>query len=99
MRSVATATTGTPAKRASFVVVCPATCIVSTTTSTSGSLPCRRLSRARAPRAGRRGRAGGANLAVTCTLWGTPPPFPPPSRTNWTRLVPPSVLIGHVSWL
>jgi hypothetical protein len=22
---------------------------------------------------------------------------PPPSRTNWTRLVPPSVLIGHVS--
>ena len=28
----------------------------------------------------------------------TPPP--PPSRTNWTRLVPPPVLIGHVSpWL
>ena len=26
-----------------------------------------------------------------------PPPLPPPSRTNWTRLVPPSVLIGHVS--
>jgi hypothetical protein len=22
---------------------------------------------------------------------------PPPSRTNWTRLVPPPVLIGHVS--
>jgi hypothetical protein len=26
-------------------------------------------------------------------------PTPPsPSRTNWTRLVPPPVLIGHVSW-
>ena len=25
------------------------------------------------------------------------PPLPPPSRTNWTRLVPPSVLTGHVS--
>ena len=24
------------------------------------------------------------------------PPLPPPSRTNWTRLVPPSVLTGHV---
>ena len=28
---------------------------------------------------------------------GAPPP--PPSRTNWTRLVPPSVLTGHVSSL
>jgi hypothetical protein len=27
-----------------------------------------------------------------------PPPLPP-SRTNWTRLVPPSVLTGHVSSL
>ena len=27
----------------------------------------------------------------------TPPPPPPPSRTKWTRLVHPSVLIGHVS--
>jgi hypothetical protein len=27
----------------------------------------------------------------------TPPPLP--SRSNWTRLVPPSVLIGHVSSL
>jgi len=27
------------------------------------------------------------------------PPLPPPSRTNWTRLVPPSVLIGRVSSL
>jgi hypothetical protein len=26
-------------------------------------------------------------------------PPPPPSRTNWTRLVPPSVLTGHVSSL
>jgi len=25
------------------------------------------------------------------------PPTPPPSRTNWTRLVPPPVLSGHVS--
>jgi hypothetical protein len=25
-----------------------------------------------------------------------PPPLPPPSRTNWTRLVPPSVLTGRV---
>jgi len=30
---------------------------------------------------------------------GAPPPLPPPSRTNWTRLVPPSVLTGHVSSL
>jgi hypothetical protein len=28
-----------------------------------------------------------------------PPPLPPPSRTNWTRLVPPPVLIGRVSSL
>ena len=28
-----------------------------------------------------------------------PPPLPPLSRTNWTRLVPPSVLTGHVSSL
>jgi len=28
---------------------------------------------------------------------GPPPPPPLPSRTNWTRLVPPSVLTGHVS--
>ena len=28
-----------------------------------------------------------------------PPPLPPPSRTNWTRLVPPSVLTRHVSSL
>jgi hypothetical protein len=28
-----------------------------------------------------------------------PPPPPPPSRTKWTRLVHPSVLIGHVPWV
>jgi len=28
-----------------------------------------------------------------------PPPLPPPSRTDWTRLVPPSVLTGHVNRL
>jgi hypothetical protein len=28
-----------------------------------------------------------------------PPPVVRPSRTNWTRLVPPSVLIGHVAYL
>ena len=27
------------------------------------------------------------------------PPHPPPSRTDWTRLVPPPVLTGHVSSL
>ena len=37
-------------------------------------------------------RGGGVRL-------GPPPPPPPPtpSRTNWTRLLPPSVLSGHVS--
>jgi len=28
-----------------------------------------------------------------------PSPPPPPCRTNWTRLVPPPVLSGHVSSL
>ena len=28
-----------------------------------------------------------------------PPPSPPPCRTNWTRLVPPPVLIGQVKLL
>ena len=28
---------------------------------------------------------------------GMSPPLPPPSRTNWTRLIAPSVLTGHVS--
>ena len=51
-------------------------------------------------------RAGGASvraapatrLARTCQSTSTrcPPPLPPPSRTNWTRLVPPPVLIGRV---
>jgi hypothetical protein len=32
---------------------------------------------------------------VRATLW-PPPPLSPPSRTDWTRLVPPPVLNGHV---
>ena len=28
-----------------------------------------------------------------------PPPLPPPSRTNWTSLIPPSVLTGHAAAL
>jgi hypothetical protein len=36
--------------------------------------------------------------AVDKLLWPAhPPPHARPSRTNWTRLVPPSVLTGHVS--
>ena len=34
---------------------------------------------------------------VGATGKAPPPPLPPPSRTNWTSLVPPSVLTGHVS--
>jgi hypothetical protein len=30
-------------------------------------------------------------------LGAAPPPLPPSLRTNWIRLVPPSVLTGHVS--
>ena len=30
---------------------------------------------------------------------GCVPAPPPPSRTNWTRLIPPPVLTGHVSSL
>ena len=37
----------------------------------------------------------GAALVARCAA----PTPPPPSRTNWTRLVPPSVLTGHVSSL
>ena len=37
-------------------------------------------------------------LALRPRPRGTPPsPPPPPFRTNWTRLVPPSVLTGHVA--
>jgi hypothetical protein len=36
--------------------------------------------------------------AVLCDLQVVKPP-PPPSRTKWTRLVPPPVLIGYVSRL
>ena len=32
-----------------------------------------------------------------CTHLPHPPPPPPPSRTKWTRLAHPSILIGHVS--
>ena len=35
--------------------------------------------------------------AVTHRLARGQPPPPPPPGTNWTRLVPPSVLTGHVS--
>jgi archaellum component FlaC len=54
---------------------------------------------AAAPAAG--SRAGEAGVAQPAAhqdahghVQGAPPP--PPSRTNWTRLVPPSVLTGHV---
>jgi len=41
------------------------------------------------------GTAGGAGDS---RAWVGQDPRPlPPSRTNWTRLVPPPVLIGHVS--
>jgi len=50
--------------------------------------------RPRAPRParGRVAAAGGLTRAG-----GQPPPPSPPSRTNWTRLVPPPVLTEHVS--
>ena len=40
--------------------------------------------------------AGHAATAPTASRHLSPPPRPP-SRTNWTRLVPPSVVTGHVS--
>ena len=40
---------------------------------------------------------GRTRTPATETCWASPPP--PPSRTKWTRLVHPSVLIGHVSSL
>jgi hypothetical protein len=40
-----------------------------------------------------------ANELSDAALLVAPPPVPPPSRTNWTRLVPPPVLTGHVSSL
>jgi hypothetical protein len=46
-------------------------------------------------------RRGGCARAWALGASSPPPapPLPPPSRTNWTRLVPPSVLTGHVSSL
>jgi hypothetical protein len=66
--------------------------------------------RGRAGAAGGGGRGGGAEaraeallelLALPIPAVCVPPlpPLPTPSRTNWTRLVPPSVLTGHVSSL
>ena len=46
--------------------------------------------------------AGGADEFFRVRAAPPPPaclPPPPPSRTNWARLVPPSVLTGHVSSL
>jgi hypothetical protein len=62
------------------------------------------------PRAGSRERAGAAGGVPVPQRRGgvrsrgrprgsAPALIPPPSRTNWTRLVPPPVLIGHVSSL
>jgi hypothetical protein len=49
-----------------------------------------------------RGRSRGSPALQRTPSWPhahptTPPPPSPPSRTKWTRLVHPSVLIGHVS--
>ena len=46
------------------------------------------------------GRGPGVDSAARMFVasYAAPPP-PPPSRTKWTRLVHPSVLIGHVSSL
>ena len=63
--------------------VCPQTCT---------------LGPARAPRAAVALSARRAGCRRSGTASTRVPP-PPPSRTNWTRLVPPSELTGHVSWL
>ena len=49
------------------------------------------------PRAGRRSSRRGSGTSRAC--WNRSVPSPPPSRTNWTGLVHPSVLTGHVSFL
>jgi hypothetical protein len=48
--------------------------------------------------AGRKGYLTHNELLAALQHWniGATPRLPPPSRTNWTRLVPPSVLTGHV---
>jgi hypothetical protein len=60
---------------------------------------CGRFSRARGTK---RARARGARARCSrwqrAAWWCAPPP-PPPFCTNWTRLVPPSVLTGHGSSL
>jgi len=58
--------------------------------SSSSNLPRSRALSNQIKSAGEHRRAGSG---VQCRV---PPPLPPPSRTNWTRLVPPSVLIGQV---
>ena len=47
------------------------------------------------------GKAGPSPTPLPRRLWCPGPSTRPrsPSRTNWTRLVPPSVLTGHVSSL
>jgi len=47
-------------------------------------------------RGGRGSDAGSGERTIALVQ---PPPPLPPSRTNWTRLVPPPVLTGHVSSL
>ena len=39
------------------------------------------------------------NIALKGFFAAVARPLPPPARTNWTRLVPLSVLTGHVSSL
>ena len=52
-----------------------------------------------APRAGPRQPGSGGRRSSRAGLSAPPPPPPPLSRTNWTRLVPPSVLTGQASSL
>ena len=61
-----------------------------------GYAPCPTRTLTRREGAQRRGRVPALRLALArhrSRLRRLPPP--PPPRTNWTRLVPPSVLIGH----
>ena len=62
-----------------------------------GAAPARPIGRpGRPPPVGACVRLLGQCMKLCMTLC---PPPPPPSRTDWTRLVPPSVLTGHVSFL
>ena len=59
-----------------------------------GAAPARPIGRpGRPPPVGACVRLLGQCMKLCMTLC---PPPPPPSRTDWTRLVPPSVLTGHV---